>query len=307
MNTHKVILIIAVIAGLSGSLVSCSKWTETENAGIMRLHPWEQNPALWETYTASLRSYKQSDHYLFYARFDNATGKPASEADFLRCLPDSLDYVSLTNAANFSDYDREDMEWMHSIGTKVLYGIDLDKEAFTDVSALNSYLDKVVASVKENGLDGWAFTATYRLGNTLNESLASTLVTKLSAAKTTGQALVFEGNPMFVPEAERGKVDLYVLDTESTAYTQELMFQVRTATDYAGVSADKLLLAAGMDATIQNEDREDCAAVGELAKRVVSLGPLAGLGIYGIASDYYSYAGTYVVSRAAIQLLNPSH
>ena len=304
MKTIRYILLTALSVF---AIAACDKWTQVESVDLNYVKAWDENPALWERYKESLRSYKANPHYLFYALFDNTPEKTAREDAWMRCLPDSLDYVSLTNAANFSDYDREDMEWMHSIGTKVLYQIDLDKEGFADVSALNTYLDKAVASVKENGLDGWSFTATYKLGNTLNESLASALVTKLSAAKTTGQALVFEGNPMFVPEADRSKVDLYVLDSKETAHSQELLFQVLSAIDYAGVPAGKLLLGADIDGTIQNEEREECNDVEELTRRAVSFGPLGGVGIYNIKSDYYSYSGNYVITRAAIQLLNPSH
>jgi len=289
------------------AFVSCSKWTDTEPISINYLRPWDQNPALWEAYRSSLCAYKESDHYLFYARFENAPDKATSEKDFMRCLPDSLDFASLTNADNLSAYDKEDLAWMESIGTKVLYQVDLTKKEFASTNELEAYLDKVIACVKENGLSGYSFTGQYVLGNALNESLASAAVTKLSAAKTEGQALVFEGNPLFIPEADRSKVDLFVLDSEKTENTQDLRFQILTALDYAKVPASKLLLGADMDGIIQDENREKCASVPELARRVVSFGPLAGLGITNISSDYYSYDGNYVVTRAAIQLLNPSH
>lgn len=271
------------------------------------LRPWDQNPELWAKYKASLVDYKASDHFLIYTRFDNAPEKATSERDFMRCLPDSLDFVSLTHADNFSAYDKEDMAWMESIGTKVLYQVDLTKKGFTTTGELENYLDKVIASVKENGMNGYSFTGQYILGNALNESLASAAVAKLSAAKTDGQVLVFEGNPLFIPEADRSIVDFFVLDSENTEYAQDLRFQILTALDYAKVPAAKLLLGADMDGTIRNEEREKCASVPELARRVVSFGPLAGLGITNISSDYYSYDGNYVVTRAAIQLLNPSH
>lgn len=286
---------------------ACSNWTETESVQLNYLRPWDQNPELWAKYKASLVDYKASDHFLIYTRFDNAPEKATSEKDFIRCLPDSLDFVSLTNPDNLSAYDKEDMAWMESIGTKVLYQVDLTKKGFASTSELEAYLDIVIACVKENGLSGYSFTGQYVLGNALNESLASAAVTKLSAAKTEGQALVFEGNPLFIPEADRSKVDLFVLDSEKTENTQDLRFQILTALDYAKVPASKLLLGADMDGIIQDENREKCASVPELARRVVSFGPLAGLGITNISSDYYSYDGNYVVTRAAIQLLNPSH
>lgn len=307
LSVAKNLLISAVIATLSGNLASCSKWTETESIEINYMRPWDRNPELWDKYTSALRDYKSRSHFLFYARFDNGAEKAATEASFMRSLPDSLDFVSLTNADNFTVFDREDMTWMESLGTKVLYQVDLDKKAFTETSSLETYLDKVIASVKENGLNGYSFTATWKLGNAQNDALATALVTKLDAAKEAGQHLVFEGNPQFVPADYRDKVDYYVLDSEDTAYAQDLRFQILTATDYAGIPASKLLLGSDMDGTIQNEEREKCHDVEELAKRVVSFGPLAGLGITNIASDYYSYSGNYVITRAAIQLLNPSH
>lgn len=312
MKTNVILSVPSVIMSVVKNLLfialltSCDKWTAVEPEGINFAHPWDQNPALWEKYKASLRDYKSRDHYLFYARFDNAPEKATSEKDFMRCLPDSLDYVSLTNADNFSDYDREDLAWMKSIGTKVLYQVDLTAKGFTSTGELNSYLDKVLASVKENNMDGYSFTGSYRLADAQNDALASFLVSKLSAAKTTGQMLVFEGNPLFVPEADRNKVDLFILDSEATAHAQELRFQVLAATGYAGVPASKLLLGADINGTIQDEERVEHPAVEELTRRVVSFGPLAGLGVYHIGDDYYSYDGNYVTLRAAIQLLNPS-
>ena len=300
-------IILAILAILgSNATISCSKWTSVEPEGISFIHPWEQNPQLWDKYTASLRDYKLNDHYLFYARFENAPEKATSEKDFMRSLPDSLDFVSLTNADNLSDFDKEDLIWMKDLGTKVLYQVDLDKKGLTDLLSLNTYLDQVIASVKANGLNGYAFTGTYKLANEKNDTFAAAVVSKLSAAKTTGQILVFEGNPLFVPESDRTSVDYFVLDSENTAHAQDLHFQIIAALEYAGVPASKLLLGSNMDGTIQNEEREKCNDVEELTKRVVSFGPLAGLGVYNIKSDYYSYDGNYVITRSAIQLLNPS-
>lgn len=302
MKTEKLLFIVLSFMAIA----ACSKWTETEALEASFRRPAEQDPALWARYTASLRDYKARSHYLFYARFDNAAEKPASEGAFLRSLPDSLDFVSLTHADHLSDFDREDLTWLESLGTRVLYRIDLTEKAFLDVSDLNAYLDEVITRVSENKLAGYAFTGRWQLGSAQNDALASALVARLSAARTAGQVLVFEGNPLFVPEADRAAVDYYVLDSEATEYAQDLRFQVLNALDYAGIPREKLLLGADMDGTIRNEAREKCGDLEELTRRVVSLGPLAGLGISHISSDYYSYDGNYVRTRAAIQLLNPS-
>lgn len=294
-------MILPLVVLLLGA--SCSDWTETENIDNTVLKPWEQDPALWADYTAALRAYKQSEHYLSYARLHNSPAQAASEQDFMRCLPDSLDIVTLTNADNFSAYDAEDMAVMREKGTKVLYQVDYAarKAEFSGEAALKAYLDGVIASVAANGLDGYSFTT-----DPLDAAATASIVSTLSAAKADGQLLVFEGNPLSVAAADREKLDYVVLDTETAENTTEVQLQVLNATGYAGIAADKLLLAAEIDAPLQDADRTEYAAVEAMARCVVEYGPLAGFAAYNIAGDYYHADRNYSTIREAIQTLNPS-
>lgn len=294
-------LILPVVVLLLGA--SCSDWTETENIDNTVLKPWEQDSALWADYTAALRAYKASEHYLSYARLHNSPSPAASEQDFMRCLPDSLDIVTLTNADNFSAYDAEDMAAMHEKGTKVLYQVDYAarKAEFSGEAALKTYLDGVIAAVAANGLDGYSFTT-----DPLDAAATATIVATLSAARSDGQLLVFEGNPLSVAEADRAKLDFVVLDTEKAENTTEVQLQVLNATGYAGIAPEKLLLAAEIDAPLQDADRTEYAAVELMARCVVEYGPLAGFAAYNIAGDYYHAEMNYQTIRTAIQTLNPS-
>lgn len=294
-------LILPVVVLLLGA--SCSDWTETETIDNTVLKPWEQDPALWADYTAALRSYKASEHYLSYARLHNSPSPAASEQDFMRCLPDSLDIVTLTNADNFSAYDAEDLAAMHEKGTKVLYQVDYAarKAEFSGEATLKTYLDGVIAAVAANGLDGYSFTA-----DPLDAAATATIVATLSAARSDGQLLVFEGNPLSVAEADRAKLDFVVLDTEKAENTTEVQLLVLNATGYAGIAPEKLLLAAEIDAPLQDEDRTEYAAVELMARCVVEYGPLAGFAAYNIAGDYYHAEMNYQTIRTAIQTLNPS-
>lgn len=294
-------MILPLVVLLLGA--SCSDWTETEAIENTVYKPWEQDPALWADYTAALRAYKQSEHYLSYARLYNSPAQAASEQDFMRCLPDSLDIVTLTNADNFSAYDAEDMAVMREKGTKVLYQVDYAarKAELADAAALASYLDRVIASVAANGLDGYSFTA-----DPLDAAATASIVATLSAAKADGQLLVYEGNPLSVAAADRDKLDYVVLDTEKVENTTDVRLQVLNATDYAGIAADRLLLAAEIDAPLQDADRTEYAAVELMARCVVEFGPLAGFAAYNIAGDYYHADRNYSTIREAIQTLNPS-
>ena len=298
MKRNKLIGLLSLCL-LAATFASCEDWNETEAVKQKVERPEDQNPELWAEYTAALRDYKQSEHFIVYARLFNSPQPGTSEKDFMRCLPDSLDIVSLTNADNFSKYDAEDMPAMREKGTKVLYQVDYAGRSgeLADETKLGAYLDKVIAAVKKNGLDGYSFTGIPNAGDAATATAATLIVERLSAAKTEGQLLVFEGNPLFLTEDALSKVDYVVTD---------LKMQVLNATGYAGVPATKLLLAAAAGAPLYDENVEEHAAITEMAERVVSLGPLAGLGTYDIYNDYYDLDMNYKLVRNAIQTLNPS-
>ena len=147
MKQHRIIRFsgLFLLLGVLFGLAACNDWTEMETVDNNVKKPWEQDPALWAEYTAALRDYKKSEHFIVYARLHNSPEPAASEKDFMRCLPDSLDIVALTNADNFSRYDVEDMAVMREKGTKVLWQVDYAGRAaeFADAAKLGAWLDRV--------------------------------------------------------------------------------------------------------------------------------------------------------------------
>lgn len=299
MKQNSIIRFFVAIAAFV-VLASCSDWTEMETVEQNVTKPWQQNPELWAQYTAALRDYKQSEHFIVYARLHNSPEQAVSEQNYMRCLPDSLDIVTLTNADNFSAFDAEDMPVMHEKGTKVLYQVDYAgrKAEMTDLA---TYLDKVVASVAANGMDGYSFTT-----DPFDAAATAQIVAKLSAAKKEGQLLVFEGNPLSLATEDRARVDYVVLDTEKTEHAADVRLQVLNAVNHAGIDPERLLLAAEMNAPLFDEERVEYAAIEEMARRVVEFGPLAGLAVYNIGEDYYHAKMNYETVSTAIQTLNPS-
>lgn len=288
------------------ALVSCNDWTNMESIDRTVHRPQNQDPELWAAYTASLRRYKESEHFIVYARLQNSPEVASSEKDFMRGLPDSLDIVSLTNAGNLSQYDIEDIPVLHDKGTKILYQVDYVSRAaeWTDAATFGTYLDQVVATVAAQHLDGFSFTYIPQADNAATDAMAKLLVQKLGA--DAEKLLVFEGNPLFIDAEDRAKIDYFVLDTERTTNITDLKLQIRSATGLPGVPADKLLIAAATGSMITGEEWTEHAAITGMANYVVSLGPLAGLGTYGIANDYYGMGMNYMLVRSAIQTLNPS-
>lgn len=302
MNEMKrsILTAMAVLA-----LSSCSDWTQTESLDIEIIYPWQESPELWEQYAQSLRDYKESEHYIFYASFDNAQQKPVSEKSFLRCLPDSLDIVSLTNGESFSQSDAEDMEWLRSIGTKVLFHIDITKDGSESKESdqFDSYIDEIVASVNSNGLDGYSFTAPYRLDDERMTQMVESLAVRLSSERRSGQLIVFEGNPMAVPQSYRDMIDYFVLDTHILENIYDIKMTVNEAVSRCGLDRKKIILSASVLGNVSDESKKEHPAVNELSERAVAFG---GLAIYDIQTDYYHYDSNYAMVCRAIQTLNPS-
>lgn len=292
MNAMKKLILTAIAAA---AIVSCSDWTQTEPLEPVVRYPWQESPQLWEEYKASVREYKERDHSIIYARLENSPEKVTNEKHFLRSLPDSLDIVTLTNAAAFSQHDAEDLAWVQSFGTKVLYHI-------ADFSAAEA----AISSVKANGLDGFSFTASYKFGDQEHTAAISAMIDRLVSAKSEGQLLVFEGNPLAIPADKRESIDYYVLNCVDYEKIHNINLGVYDAVEKCGLPAEKILLSAKVGAIIEDESKSKVDALSEMTERVVTYGNLGGLAVYDIEKDYYHYDGNYVALRGAIQTLNPS-
>ena len=284
----------------------CSKWTETESVEIKTVYPWEENPEVWEEYKSAIRDYKSREHYLVYARFENSPEGAVNEKGYMRCLPDSLDIVSLTNSENFSRFDAEDMAWMESVGTKVLYQVDFagNPDMLYDNAMMTVALDKAISVVKDNGLDGFSFTGLPKDDGGVTVTASKTVVERLSAVVGDSGLLVFEGNPAFIATEDKEKIDLFVLPSETAENPYELKNIVLDAAD-SGIPADKMLLAADFSGEFYDSENVSADVLTSVADHVVSLGPLAGLALYNIESDYYHYEGDWLTVRSLISRLNP--
>ena len=288
-------LLIPTLLAVCAGLVSCSRWTETESITINTVLPWEQDPQLWEEYKAAIRDYKSRDHSLIYVRFENSPEGAVS----------ALDIVSLTNAENFSRFDAEDMEWMKSIGTRVLYQIDFASDAQTllDQAARDAAIDRAIATVQDDALDGFSLTGIPKEDGGATAAAAKAAVERLVAARSEGQLIAFEGNPAFIPQEDIQSVDLFVLATEAVENGYDLRNVVLDAADW-GVPKEKMLLAADFDGVYYDSDNAETPVLEAMADNVIIYGPMAGLALYGIESDYYHYDGDWLTLRSIISRMN---
>lgn len=113
-----------VLAAAAISFASCSEWTEPESVGFHYTTLEEKNPELYKAYFQSIRDYRDSDHKVVIAKFDNKATTPAGRAEHITCLPDSVDYIILYNPEVSATIACEMAEVRELKGQKVLYQIE---------------------------------------------------------------------------------------------------------------------------------------------------------------------------------------
>ena len=134
---------------------------------------------------------------------------------------------------------------------------------------------------------------------------AATIVSKLSSL--TGKILMAEGNPLFIAKENHSAVTYFVLTTTDAVNTFNIRSQLAYATDYAGIALEKIIITAEPGGKLTDENLVQQPAIAEAAKSVITMGPLAGLGIYNIGDDYYDAYINYKQTKHAIGLLNPAN
>lgn len=106
---------------------SCSDWTEVESLELNAPTLESQNPELYAQYLQSLVDFKNSDHQVVIASFNNQGGIPSNRSQHLCDMPDSLDYICFANVLEVSQVNKDEMSEVRKKGTKVIGLIDFDK------------------------------------------------------------------------------------------------------------------------------------------------------------------------------------
>ncbi len=126
----------------------------------------------------------------------------------------------------------------------------------------------------------------------------------LGAAAGSDGVLAFEGNPAFIAQEDLEKIDLFVLASETAENAYTLRNIVLDAQDW-GVAKEKMLLAADFNGAFYDSENASADVLTSIADQTVILGPMAGLALYNIESDYYHSDGDWLTVRSLISRLNP--
>lgn len=274
-----------VLLGLTGA---CSDANEPEVKDVQVNGFKEQDPAGYAAYTASLRAYKATTHQIAGAILYNAPEISVSERDFLRSLPDSLDFVAMRNSDRLSQFDRADMTLVRrDFNTRILYFIDA-------ASAQSDPWQTAAESVMSGQFDG-----VYIAASTPPDP-------DFMRFFPTDAMVIFAGNPSLVSEDSRDDIDYFVIDISNATEAFDVELAVRTAALYTDHTKLILATAPGSKLTdIAGIRRNSLAGAATAARDYTP--QLAGIAIDNISADYYDPDIIYRHTRGAIQILNPAN
>ena len=247
-NIIKHSLLSAACALSAFALTGCD--TDVEAVDINQPGIAQQNPELYKTYLSNIRAYKQGTHKVLLAGFDNSNKLPFTQAQHINAVPDSVDYVILSNPEAVNEREIKEMgEIRDEKGIKSVYTVsfddiklqydteaaDFDSQKKADIAALDDQL--AAGSISEADHAAKVAEVNARAYTDFKAYLADSVSLRLSYCERFG----FDGVIM----SFKGKEKITMTETEKATYSAwENMF-LGMAADWAARHADKELLLQG--------------------------------------------------------------
>ncbi|MBO1883868.1 endoglycosidase [Capnocytophaga sp. Marseille-Q4570] len=254
MRKYNILSIIVVVAL---AVVSCSKWTETEritydNQDVKKLvHLIEAqkesdlNPHMREYYKKLREEYRTRPRVKGFGWFGNWTGKGDNPQNYLRCLPDSVDFVSLWGArGKLSEEQKTDLKFFQEVkgGKALLCWIVQDlggpltpvgkdrieywqneKGGGNFNEGVRAYANAIADTIEKYNLDGFDidFEPAYGhagdlanvryIGDIKNDNPMQIFIETLSGRlRPKGRMLVMDGEPYYLSNETSKLVDHYI-------------------------------------------------------------------------------------------------
>ncbi|MBU3808724.1 glycoside hydrolase family 18 [uncultured Bacteroides sp.] len=327
MKSISKIIIGAAIAG--GTVFSaCSDWTESEAFKVNETNIEDQNPELYAEYLANLREYRNTDHKLVYAWFDNSVKQSYSRANHLTDIPDSIDVVSLMYPDKLVKSEAAEIEQIRGEkGMKVIFNIDFE--------AIKSTYDAMV----EDATEEEPVTIDF------HQYLTDTLSYSLSLVKKYN----YDG----ICIDYQGQVSIYMTEEEKKEYKENENNFINVINDWKERNPEKLLAFHGRPENLVDGSfiLDKCSAIFISSEEAVSVNELSyifnescldsyaakygaladvendgltlqsfaewaamqhsgndlvAVGVYNLSTDYHASGRNYENVREMISILNPS-
>ena len=242
---------------IASNMIGCSDWTDTEREvfenqeNLERFIPLldadseaDLTPSM-RNYFADLREYRKTPHVKGFGWFGNWTGKGSNAQNYLKMLPDSVDFVSLWGTrGNLSEAQKTDLKFFQEVkGGKALLcwivqnlgdqmtppGLDateywVKEKGKGDFKAgVAAYANAICDSIEKYNLDGfdidyepgYGHSGTLANGSRIsekggNENMYVFIKTLSDRLRPAGRMLVMDGQPDLLSTEASKMIDHYI-------------------------------------------------------------------------------------------------
>ena len=252
------------------SIFSCSDWTDSEREifdnqkDMHRLIPLieaqseaDLTPTMREYY-AKIREYRKKPHVKGFGWFGNWTGKGDNAQNYLKMLPDSVDFVSLWGTrGNLSEEQKADLKFFHEVkGGKALLcwiiqdlGDQLTPKGENPKTywvkdgnfenGVKAYANAICDSIEKYNLDGFDIDyepgyghsgtlATWQeIGPGGNRNMQLFIETLSNRLRPAGRMLVMDGQPDLLSTETSKLIDHYIYQAYWESSTQAVLYKIK--------------------------------------------------------------------------------
>ena len=318
--------------------------TDVEPVDINQPGIEHQNPELYQRYLASIRAYKASNHKMMMVWFDNSQAVPFTQAQHINAIPDSVDYVVLTQPSMMTEQLQQEIdEVRNQKGMKVVFQISCDdikaayesqKKAFMAKSEnagkkfrdFNGFLVDSVNTqlhlVDKYNYDGVIMGFNAKLTSYLNDQEKAEAIalenvflgiSKDWKARHPNKELIMMGRPQHVADKSLLEQARYlIIPSQDEKSVSGVDYLIRKAA-VEGVPTDKFIIMANNKSIDQTDTKTGywgkTLAMHGIAKFVAAdhIGyTCAGMGLLNANVDYYNASFTYPNLRKVISTINPT-
>ena len=339
-----IIKCIAYSTVCAAALLMSSCDTDVEPVEINQPGIERQNPELYKNYLAGIRAYKASNHKIMMSWFDNSQTVPFTQAQHINAIPDSVDYVVLTNPGTITEQMMQEIEEVRSQkGMKVVFQISCDaiktvyeaqKKAFMEkpenarkkfrdfngflVDSVNTQLHFIDKYNYDGVIMDFNAKLTYYL---TDEEKAEAIalenvflgISKDWKERHKDKELIMMGRPQHVADKSLFAQARYlIIPTQNEKSVSGVDYLVRKAM-VEGVPTDKFIVLANNKSIDETDTKTGywgkTLAMHSIAKYVASDHTgytCAGMGLLNANVDYYNASFTYPNLRKVISTINPT-
>lgn len=327
---------------------ACSDWVEPESLDVHYPSLEEENPELYKQYMQSLRDYKSQNHKVMFVTIENPAdgARPNTRNQHLTTVPDSVDFIVLTNPTVVHSLTADEIQEVHKKGTRTLYFIDFavfESEwvqllkadpALTEEEALAYFTERtegMLALCDKWKFDGVIVCYTGRalvgIPDTEIDAYNArqlSFLTPILAWREAHKEHVFSfmGNANYLLETNRAFLDdcdYIIVPTDAATNYEDVTFRAMAVVGETGIPSDRIIVTAQSTRPGDSKNAYGYFSItdgnGNQVRSVYGCAEWvglsssfvrAGLMVKDAQYDYYNQTLIYPAVREAIGIMNPS-